>query len=182
MTTIVKASPQTKARVAGVLYLLNIVLGASALAVVSGRNTLVLLAALCYAAVTLLFYDIFKPANHTLSLIAALVSLAGCIVSGLDALGLGPLHINSLVFFGGYCLLIGFLIIRSTFLPRILGALMVLGGLGWLTFLSPSLARDLSPFNMLPGILGEFTLTLWLLVMGVNVQRWRALTLLESRV
>src|SRR5262245_60856925 len=109
MTTIVKGSPQTKARMAGVFYLLNIALGASALAVANSRNTLILIAALCYAAVTLVFYDIFKPANKTLSLIAALVSLAGCVLSALDALGLAPLQINSLVFFGGYCLLIGLL-------------------------------------------------------------------------
>jgi hypothetical protein len=49
---------------------------------------------------------------------------------------------------------------------------MAFGGLGWLTFISPSLAQSLSPYNMAPGILGEGVLTLWLLIMGVNVQRW----------
>jgi hypothetical protein len=78
-----------------------------------------------------------------------------------------------LVFFGFQCLLIGYLICRSTFLPRIVGALMVLAGLGWLTFLSPPLSRSLSPYIMAPGILGELSLSLWLLVMGVNVQRWK---------
>ncbi len=77
-----------------------------------------------------------------------------------------------LVFFGFYCLMIGFLIVRSTFLPRILGVLMAIAGLGWLTFLSPPLANQLAPYNLLPGIVGEGLLTLWLLVMGVNVQRW----------
>jgi hypothetical protein len=77
------------------------------------------------------------------------------------------------VFFGFYCILIGYLIFRSTFLPRILGALMAFGGLGWLTFLSPPLANHLFPYNLVPGILGEGALTLWLLVMGVNVERWR---------
>jgi len=76
------------------------------------------------------------------------------------------------VFFGFYCLLIGYLIFRSTFLPRILGVLMAIGGLGWLTFLSPPLAEYLWPYIAAPGILGEGSLTLWLLVMGVNVQRW----------
>src|SRR5690242_15291776 len=51
-----------------------------------------------------------------------------------------------LVFFGLYCLLIGYLIIRSIFLPRILGALMALAGLGWLTFLAPPLVHDLAPY------------------------------------
>jgi hypothetical protein len=79
---------------------------------------------------------------------------------------------TSLVFFGFYCLLIGYLILRSTFLPRILGALMILAGLGWLTFLWPPLAKSLSPYILIPGVLGEGSLTLWLLVMGVNARRW----------
>lgn len=84
----------------------------------------------------------------------------------------------SFAFFGLHCLLIGCLILRSTFLPRIVGALMALGGLGWLTLsfaslLSPLFARYLSPYILAPGILGELSLTLWLLVKGVNVQRWK---------
>jgi hypothetical protein len=78
----------------------------------------------------------------------------------------------ALVFFGLFNLLIGHLIFRSTFLPRILGALMAFSGLGWLTFLSPPLANSLlTPIEIL-GILAEGSLMLWLLVVGVNVQRW----------
>lgn len=77
-----------------------------------------------------------------------------------------------LVFFGLHCLGIGYLIFRSTFLPRLVGVLMVFAGLGWLTFLSPPLANSLVPYNMLPGAIGELSLTLWLLVKGVNIQRW----------
>jgi len=99
-------------------------------------------------------------------------------VEQLQALALMFLKLNvqttqiGLVFFGFYCLLIGYLIFRSTFLPRILGALMVVAGLGWLTFLSPPLAKSLSPYVLAPGIVGEGLLTVWLLVKGVNVQRW----------
>src|ERR1700683_3456510 len=77
------------------------------------------------------------------------------------------------VFFGVYCLLIGYLIFRSAFLPRILGVLMALAGLGWLAFLSPPFANHLSPYNLILGVLAELSLCLWLLVMGVNVQRWK---------
>ena len=77
------------------------------------------------------------------------------------------------VFFGVYCLLIGCLILKSTFLPRILGVLMASAGLGWLTFLSPPLANYLSPYILVLGFLAELALMLWLLVMGVNVQRWK---------
>jgi hypothetical protein len=81
--------------------------------------------------------------------------------------------VNPLVLFGVYCLLIGYLIFQSTFLPRILGALMAFGGLGWLTFASPGLADYLSPYNLAPGILGEGALTVWLLVFGVNAEQWK---------
>jgi hypothetical protein len=163
-----------KARIAGVFYLLTFLTGGAAL-FVRGRIGVAagLVAGACYIAVTLLFYYIFKPVNRGLSLLAALVSLAGCAVGALSPFHLAPSNINNLVFFGFYCLLIGYLIFKSSFLPRILGALMAFGGLGWLTFLSPSLANYLYPYNLAPGILGEGALTLWLLVIGVKVQRWK---------
>lgn len=105
---------------------------------------------------------------------AAAFSLVGCALSILGFFHVDLFHANPLVFFGCYCLVIGYLILRSTFLPRVLGALMSVGGLGWLTFVSPALATYLSPYNMLPGILGETALTGWLLAAGVNGQRWKA--------
>ena len=165
------ASPKLKARLAGVFYLLNIVTGALALFFAGGRPAAISIATLCYLVVTLLFYDLFKPVNRNLSLIAALFSLAGCVIGILNAFHLVADQIN-LVFFGFYCLVIGYLIVRSTFLPKVLGVLMAIGGVGWVSFVSPPLANQLSPFNMFPGILGEAALTIWLLAVGVNVQRW----------
>ena len=78
----------------------------------------------------------------------------------------------ALIFFGCYCFLIGCLILRSTFLSRIPGVLMVIAGLGWFTFLVPPFAQGLQPWILLPGVVGEATLTLWLLVSGVNDERW----------
>jgi len=170
--SIVPISPRTKARVAGGFYLVTFVAGELALTSVNNRLAANLIATAAYIGVTLLFYDLFKRVNQRLSLLAAFFSLLGCINGVLDSFHVAPFSINSLVFFGFYCLLIGYLILRSTFLPRILGALMMFGGLGWLTFLSQPLARSLSPYNMAPGIFGEGILTLWLLVMGVNAQRW----------
>jgi hypothetical protein len=77
-----------------------------------------------------------------------------------------------LVFFGFWCVLIGYLIVRSRFIPRIIGILEAVAGLCWLTFLWPPLAHSLSPFNQVPAALGELSLMFWLLVMGVNAQRW----------
>jgi hypothetical protein len=167
------ASPRFKARIAGTFYLITFLSGMLALVSDNGKVIANVLASIAYVVVTILFYDLFKPVNKTLSLIAAGFSLIGCALGILNSFSILPIEINSLVFFGFYCLLIGYLIIKSTFLPRILGVLMMFGGLGWLTFLSTALAKYLIPFNTFPGILGEGALTLWLLVAGVNEQQWR---------
>jgi hypothetical protein len=67
----------------------------------------------------------------------------------------------SVVLDGCYCLPIGYLIFRSTFLPRILCALMAFAGLGWLTYLSPPLANRLSPYTPGCGILRQESVMLW---------------------
>jgi hypothetical protein len=85
-----------------------------------------------------------------------------------------------MVFFGFYCILIGYLIIRSTFLPRIIGLLLVIAGLCYLTnsfaiFIAPAFAAHLYPYILIPAG-AELVLAFWLLVMGVNVQRWKEQT------
>src|SRR5450755_470337 len=161
------SSPLFLARMAGVFYLLNIVTGSFA-AIYLGRGAVVvgnaaeLIATFCYVVVTLLFYSLFKPVNSGLSMLAAFFSLVGCAVGVLTLFHIGPALINNLVFFGIYCLLIGYLILRSAFLPRTLGVLMILAGLAWLTFLSPPLVKSLSPWIFLPGLVGEGSLTVWL--------------------
>ena len=151
-----------KARLAGAVYVLVFVTGITALLVRGSVGSVAgALAGLLYIAVTVLFYGLFKPVNPRVSLIAAAVSLLGIAV--------GPLFkVNPLPLFGIYCLLIGYLIIKSTDVPRFLGVLMAFGGIGWLTFLSPALATQLSPYNYAPGIIGEGSLTLWLLIVGVE--------------
>jgi len=79
-----------------------------------------------------------------------------------------------LVFFGLWCVLIGYLIFKSTFLPRVLGVLLAIAGLGWMTFLYPPLANHLFlPYIAGASALGEIPLELWLIVMAVNAQRWK---------
>jgi Domain of unknown function (DUF4386) len=169
---IAEASPRFKARIAGVFYLLTIVMGVVVF-LVHGRVRFVpdLIATACYIAVAVLLYVLFKPVNRTLSLLASSFCLVGV------AIGKLYLHPRSeaieFVFIGFYCLLIGYLIFRSTFLPRILGALMAFAGLGYLTFLSPPLTNYLFPYNLAAGAIGQVSLTLWLLVMRVNLERWK---------
>ncbi len=179
MTASADVTPlRANARLIGVVYLLYFVTAVSAQVFV-GRDRLVvfdavnLIAYACYVAVTLLFYFLFRPVNRTLSLLAAMLSLSGCANDVLGLFNLAPYKISSLAFFGPYCLLIGYLIFRSTFLPRFLGVLMALAGAGWLIFLSP-LASQLSTYLTILGFLAEASLMLWLLVRGANLPRWRA--------
>ncbi len=166
--------PRTTARIAGVFYLLTILTGASGfLAAGPLRSAILLGSTACYIVVTVLFYQLFRAVSRSISALAAVFSLLGCALSVLGFFHVDAFHTNPLVLFGCYCLVIGYLILRSTFLPRVLGALMALGGLGWLTFVSLALSTYLSPYNMLPGILGETALTVWLISAGVNVQRWK---------
>jgi hypothetical protein len=136
-------------------------------------DALSVIATACYVAVTLLFYAMFKPVNRSLSFVAALLSLVGCAITALRIFHLAPAHISPLLFFGPYCILLGYLIFRSTFLPRFLGVLMACAGVGWLMFLSPLLVNHLSTFLKVLGVVAEGSLMLWLLVLGVNVQRWK---------
>jgi len=103
--------------------------------------------------------------------------------SQLQAMSLAALTLQmqvfpiGMVFFGIQCISIGYLITRSTFLPRILGVLLAIGGTCYLivsfaNFLTPSLGPRLVPFIMPVALIGEGSLGLWLLVKGVNVERW----------
>jgi hypothetical protein len=122
--------------------------------------------------------------NHVapLVLLGRTPYLSGFTTSQLQALALVSLKLHargysiSGVFFGIYCVMLGYLIFRSGFLPRFIGVLMAIGGLGYVTgsftlFLFPAVAARLPDLSMLGGI-AELALTLWLLVMGVNAQKW----------
>lgn len=229
MGRVADASPRLKARVAGVLHGLTILTGVFAQMFVSGAlvvdgdaaataaNILThqswfqlgfavyLVEMACQITATALFYDLLKPAGRSVSLVAAFLGLAGCVIKTLgrlfylaplfilgganylsvfgsdqlQALSLLFLKVNDhgagigMVFFGFYALLKGYLIVRSTFLPRILGVLSMFAGLGLLTFLSPTLGPRLFPYVSALGLLGAVPQILWLIVFGVDEQRWK---------
>ena len=156
-----------------------------------------------YIAVTALFYSLFRPVNRTISFLAALFSLVGCVVLAvgcvfyaapfimlgganylsvftpqqLQALALVFFKLysqafnTSLVFFGFYLLSIGYLIFRSTFMPRLLGLALMLGGLAAMIFMFPPAVRYLRYFLILD--IGEGVLVFWLLIKGVDPDRWK---------
>jgi len=158
------ASPRFEARTAGVLYLLSAVAVAIIEIFVHGRLNLTggLIAVSGMVAVTLFFSDLLSPLSRSLSFVAAFFNLAGL---AFEALRFQPQDVNiAVVFDGFYCILVGYLVFRSASVPRFLGVLMAVGGLGWLTLLSSTLANYLSPYNLAFGILGEGLVCLWILV------------------
>src|SRR5918912_1739923 len=89
-----------------------------------------------------------------------------------------------MVFFGLHLGVLGYLVYQSGFLPRILGILMVVSALGYLAdsftgFLVPQYSDSLAMVVVVTALIGELPLTLWLLVKGVNVERWRERVLIS---
>jgi hypothetical protein len=172
-----RIEPALKARIAGVLYLFSFLTAAVTELFASGPANIAggLIAVLGMLLMTLLLYHVFRPVSRNLSLLAMLFGVLGLLF---EALRWQPRGMNvAIVFAGCYCLLVGYLIFKATFLPRAIGALMVLAGLAWLTWLSSALVNHLSPYNLAVGALAELSVFLWLLVMGLNTQRWNELAI-----
>src|ERR1700693_1068931 len=120
---IAEASPRFKARMAGALNLLSLVTAALTELLVRGRVNYVggYIAILGMVAVTLLLYGILKPVNRSLALLGVFIGLVGLTF---EAFRWQPQGVNvAIVIHGFYCLLIAYLILRATFLPRIVGGL-----------------------------------------------------------
>lgn len=173
-----EAPPHSGARAVGAVYLSYFLTAIPAQILLSRHVAVVgealnLISFAAYIAVTLLFYRLFKPVSWKVSLLAAVASLLGSVVGILGDFHLAPHHLSPLWFFGPFCILLGWLTLRSTFLPRIIGALLVLAGVGWLAYLSPATAGVLRHWIEGLGILAEASLMLWLVVVGVDEGRWR---------
>jgi len=84
----------------------------------------------------------------------------------------------SLLFFGCSCVLMGYLMFRSQYLPRTFGVLLVIAGASYALYslaqmLAPQFAdQTLFPWMLLPGLPAEWGLCLWLLIKGIDLPKW----------
>lgn len=168
-------SPRFEARITGVLYLLNILLGILALTLNSHQmqtrgDQINFIAGVIYTAVTVLLWHLFRPVSKWLSAVAAFFSLLGCWI---PQSVYSAAHVSNLAAFGIYCILIAYLTRRSHFFPRALAVSMACSGICWLTTIWPSLSRALSPYAMIVGVLGEATFMGYLVIKGLDEVRWR---------
>ena len=223
---------QKYARIAGVLFLVSMVVGGFGEAyvpsklIVSADPTATaanirnfeflyrlgfasfLIESLCDITLVMILYALLKPVSKELSLLAAFFGLTGTALFACAELfyfapplimgGAGylktfsPDQLNALVllslkfygyggmiltaYYGMAWIVRGYLIFRSGYLPKFLGILMAIGGIGFvvrnfLLIFAPAYASGLLLVLMFPGGL---LLTIWLLVKGVDVPKWNA--------
>ena len=230
-------SPQTYARVAGVLYLINIVAGV--VGEIFIRNSMIVTGNAAATAANIasspelwrigvagdlimhgtdiplmmIFYVLFKRVNKNLALMAMLFTIiqtASAVANKMNLmlplfLSANAAYLNvftpdqlhalayvaikahgqgfgiALIFFGFECLITGYLIFKSGFLPKILGLAIQVAGACYLInsfamILAPAVADFMFPAILLPCFFAELALCLWLLVKGVDVPKWRATT------
>jgi hypothetical protein len=93
----------------------------------------------------------------------------------------------ALIFFGFTCLLNGYLIFKSGYLPKFVGILMQVAGLSYLVacfaaLFAPAFADLITPAILLPPFIGESSFCLWLLLKGVNIEKWKERTMMGSEI
>ena len=180
----VERSSQNYARICGSIYLAIIALVIFYLLLQPVSKSLALASTA---------FNLVQTSVLTLNKLSLLTPLA--MIDGASYLGafsaqqlndLGYLAIKShghgfaigLIFFGVVCLIRGYLIFKSTFLPAALGVLLQLAGASYLInsvalILAPDVAQILFPWILLPAFVGELSLAAWLTVKGVDPARWQ---------
>lgn len=217
-------------RIIAVLYLLLIISGITAQAVISDRLvvrddaartaaniiantslyrlsfTIFMIEMVAQVGVCVFYYDLLKPVNRSVARFATVLGLTGSgiktlarlfyytpllLLGGasylsaiqpaqLAALSLAFIKINNqgaaigIIFFGFEVFLRGWLVFKSEFLPRFLGVLYMISGLGWLTYFWPPLGSKAFVVLALFAIAGIIANSGWLLIRGVDDVKWRA--------
>lgn len=226
------SSPRRLARIAGALYLVNIVAGAFAIGLVpstlhvsdvattahniQAHELLYRLGLAAHVVVTLtnvpmavIFYSLLRVVNRKLALldvfftlVATAIEAAGLLnqftpllllsngrytsalpAAQLQALAYLPGDLATIdysiygIFYGLDILCVAYLVYKSGFLPRAIGVLLAIDSLAYLLYgfaeiVAPGFAAHLLPWTEVPAPVGEGSLCLWLLVVGLNVERW----------
>lgn len=126
-----------------------------------------------------------------LLLLAGAGSLAAFETGQLNALVHLFMDVNAFVIliwgllFGFHLLLLGYLVYQSGFWPKVLGILLVIGGIGYLLqsyghLLAPQFDSTLATVVLLLSIPGELAFTIWLLWKGLDGERWQERNALET--
>ncbi|MBV9027182.1 MAG: DUF4386 domain-containing protein [Candidatus Eremiobacteraeota bacterium] len=118
----------------------------------------------------LIFFD---PAGYLKTLTPQQLDAFGYVALRLHEQGFGV----SLLFFGFVLICWGYLVYNSGYFPKAIGILLVAGGLCYIInsfalFLAPALANALFPYILLPSFVGELSFCLYLIVVGVNVEKF----------
>ena len=162
----------------------------------------------CDVGVAALLYLLLLPVDRTLSMLAAAFRIAmACVLAFAAILAMGPLLLatgmngqsfspasselflllsrlrgiganSAMVLFGIHLALVGYLVVRSGFLPKLIGLLLAAAGVGYVLnscarLLWPGLIDPVFPAIAALWVAAEWSLTAWLLVKGVNVEKWR---------
>ncbi|MDQ3506546.1 MAG: DUF4386 domain-containing protein [Actinomycetota bacterium] len=147
--------------------------------------------------VVVFLYKLLKPVNEGMASLMVIFILVGIAIAMLNELNQVAVLLSSgadysaaftvplfldlyehgfiiaHIFFGLWLFPMGYLIFKSGFLPRFLGVLLIIAGSGYLAdfilfFLFPGVDVRVSEFTFV----GEVALLLWLLIRGVNVEKW----------
>lgn len=152
--------------------------------------------------VVLFLYKLLKPVNNTLALLMVIFILLGAPIAMLNEVNQAAVLLLSdggelshtlmalfidmhevgiqiaSIFWGLWLFPMGYLVFKSNYIPKVIGILLMIGGVGYLVdvfvaFLLPDVSMTVSQFTFI----GELLLPLWLVIMGVNVEQFEKRTL-----
>jgi hypothetical protein len=163
---------RNEGRRVGLVYLLYFVVAMLAEGFLSSGHAVIgtsieIISYLLYGVLSLLLARLFFGRDRRIAVAAVVVSWIGCAIGILRLIHVSTQILEPLLFFGIFCLMLGYLILESHLLPKTLGILLLLAGVGWLV-LSIAHPHAIGAYIQGLGIIAEFALMLWLLVFGTQ--------------
>lgn len=166
-------APSAKARLAGFFYAGNWVASIISEVCTTGKlsKAFLFLEAVTYTGVVIMLYVVIRIVNRKLAAIGTVIGLVGCVMIAFESFHWQTTPGGGTRLIGIYWILLGYLIARSTFMPKILGISFSLAGVLWAASSFPAL--KIGNWKALAGI-PELALTIWLIAKGVRDDAWRA--------